>query len=112
MILDVLRPPAGEDDMADGGERAFPSLAGFAALITVPGERTRLNAGTEIEWIRPLRIGDWVTVRFKILDIRHRDTQSGPAVFITEERRYLDQTGETFAVAHQTTVRPLASGSA
>ncbi len=113
MILDVLRPPAGQDDTAENGERAFPSPGGFAALITVPGERARLNAGTDIEWIRPLRIGDWVTIRFKILDIGSRDTQSGQAVFITEERTYVDQTGAVIAVARQTTVRTLAgSGSA
>jgi hydroxyacyl-ACP dehydratase HTD2-like protein with hotdog domain len=113
MILDVLRPPAGEDDTAESGERPFPSLGGVAGQITVPGERARLNAGTEIEWIRPLRIGDWVMVRFKILDIRCKETQSGPAVFITEERRYLDQAGEVIAVARQTTLRTLAaSGTA
>ncbi len=112
MVLDVLRPPVGEDDTAEGGERAFPSLGGFAALITVPDERSRLNAGTEIEWVRPLCIGDWVTVRFKILDIRCTDTQSGPAVFITEERRYSDQAGGLIAVVRQTTVRTMtASGS-
>ncbi len=108
MILDVLRPPAGQDGTGESGERAFPSMGGFAALITIPGERARLNAGTEIEWVRPLRIGDWVTVRFKILDIGSRDIQSGQAVFITEERTYVDQAGAVIAVARQTTVRMLA----
>jgi hydroxyacyl-ACP dehydratase HTD2-like protein with hotdog domain len=105
MILDVLRPGAGQDEIGDSGDRAFPSLAGLAGTISVPGEIARLNAGTEIEWLRPLRIGDWVTIRFKILDIQARATASGPAVFITEQRTYSDQRDEIIAVLRQVTVR-------
>ncbi len=116
MILDVLRPGEGRDEIGDGGDRAFPSLAGLAGTITVSGEIARLNAGTEIEWMRPLRIGDWVTVRFKILDIQGKATASGPAVFITEQRTYSDQDGEIIGVMRQVTVRrvgePASPGAA
>jgi hydroxyacyl-ACP dehydratase HTD2-like protein with hotdog domain len=110
MILDVLRPAAGQDQIDDRGERGFPSLTGVSTLVTVPGERARLNASTEVEWLRPLRIGDWVTVRCKILDVALKAGRTGPAVFITEERRYADQTGEPLAVVRQTTVRTVARG--
>jgi hypothetical protein len=105
MILDVVRPSVGFDEIDDAGNRAFPSLAGLAGTIAVPGEIGRLNAGTEIEWMRPLRIGDWVTVRFKILDIQAKATASGRAIFITEQRTYSDQGGEVIAVLRQVTVR-------
>jgi hypothetical protein len=107
MILDILRPEPGRDVIDNRGEREFPSLGGLAATIVVPGERGRLNASTDIEWIRPLRIGDWLTVRFKITDIALKDGRTGAAVFITEERRYSDQSGQPVAVVHQTTVRTL-----
>ncbi len=108
MILDVLRPAAGQDQIDDRGERGFPSLTGVSTLVTVPGERARLNASTEVEWLRPLKIGDWVTVRCKIIDVALKAGRTGPAVFITEERRYADQTGEPLAVVWQTTVRTVA----
>jgi hypothetical protein len=107
MILDVLRPEAGADEIAESGDRPFPGIGGLAATIEVTGEVARLNAGSEIEWLRPLRIGDWITVRFRIADIQLRRTAAGPAVFIVEERRYLDQHGHPVAVVHQTTVRRL-----
>jgi len=105
MILDVLRPEPGQDRMDERGAREFPSLGGLAATMTVPGERGRLNASTDIEWIRPLRIGDWVTVTFKITDVTLKEGRTGPAVFITEERHCSDQTGQPLAVVRQTTVR-------
>lgn len=105
MILDVLRPVPGQDLMDGSGGRHFPSLAGFAGMITVPNEVARLNAGVEIEWVRPPRIGDWITVRFKILDVTAQETRSGPSVFITEQREYFDQRGELVAVVQQVTVR-------
>ncbi len=108
MILDVLRPGPGQDRTDERGEREFPSLGGLAATITVPGERGRLNASTDIEWLRPLRIGDWVTVTFKITDVAVKDGRTGPAVFITEERHYVDQVGQPLALVRQTTVRTLA----
>jgi acyl dehydratase len=108
MIFDVLRPGAGEDEPDEQGDRPFPSIGGMAAAIPVAGEVGRMNAGTEVAWMRPLRIGDWLSVRFKILDIQEKTTTAGPAVFITEERRYEDDTGAVVAVVRQVTVRRLA----
>jgi acyl dehydratase len=109
MILDVLRPVAGADVVTGNGGRPFPSLGGLAATVPVAGEVARLNAGTEIEWLRPLRIGDWISVRFRITDVQLRRTAEGPAVFITEERRYDDRHGDAVAIVRQTTVRRLAA---
>ncbi len=111
MILDVLRPAVISTE-GDRGERGFPSPGGLAALIEVPGEQIRLNVSTEIEWMRPPRIGDWVTVRFKIVDIAVKEGHAGPAVFITEERRYVDQAEQPLAVVRQTTVRMLSRSAA
>ncbi|MDR7418894.1 MAG: MaoC family dehydratase N-terminal domain-containing protein [Armatimonadota bacterium] len=108
MILDVLRPEAGGDQVTETGARPFPGIGGLSATIEVPGEVARLNAGTEVEWLRPLRIGDWIAVTFRITGIEMRTTADGPAVFIVEERRYVDQRGEPVAVARQTTVRRLS----
>src|SRR3990172_3866515 len=111
MILDVLRPGPGRDGAGESGDRPFPSPAGLASAIVVPGERVRLNAGTDIEWLRPLRIGDWVTVVLKITGIERKETPMGSGVFITEERRYFDQAGEPIATSRQTTVRLLSASA-
>jgi len=107
MILDVLRPEPDRDIVDDRGERGFPSLGGLAATIAVPGERGRLNASTDVEWMRPLHIGDWLTVTFTITDVTLKQGRTGPAVFITEERRYADQRGQPIALVRQVTVRLL-----
>lgn len=112
MLFDVVRPGAGEDDPNEDGDRRFPSIGGLAAAIQIPNEVGRVNAGTEIEWLRPPRIGDWLSVRFRIVDIEEKQTGSGPAVFITEERRYEDQAGAVTAVVRQVTVRRLAGPQA
>lgn len=111
MILDVLRPEAGRDGTDETGRRGFPSIAGLAGTISIPGEIARLNAGTEIEWLRPLRIGDWVTVRFKILDVEWKTGASGPAVVITEQRTYSDQQEETITVVRQVTLCRVAGST-
>ncbi len=107
MVLDALRPAPGRDAPTDTGDREFPSLAGLASMVPMPGESTRMNVSTEIEWIRPLRIGDWITVRLKITDIVLKRKNSGLSLFITEERRYFDQDQKLIAIAHQVTVRRL-----
>jgi len=107
MILDVLRPPAGQDAVSQSGDRPFLSMSGLASTIVVPQETGRLNASTEVEWIRPLRIGDWITVRFKIVDLAAKRTHLGPAVFITEERQCFNQHAQLIAIIRQTTVRIL-----
>lgn len=106
MILDVLRPAPGMNTHGDE-EGGPPSTAGPVALIKVPGERLRLNVSTEIEWTRPPRIGDWVSVKFKIVEIAMKERRNRPAVFITEERRYSDQAGQPIALVRQTTARIL-----
>lgn len=108
MILDVLRPAPGQDQIDARGDRGVSSLTGVSSVIVVPGERARLNASTEIEWARPLRIGDWVTMTSRITDVTIKQGRMGPAVFITEERRYTDQAGEPLAVVRQTTARMLS----
>jgi hydroxyacyl-ACP dehydratase HTD2-like protein with hotdog domain len=84
----------------------------LAAAIHVPDEVGRMNAGTEVEWLRPLCIGDWLSVRYRITDIQEKQLGSGPALFITEERRYEDQAGAVTAVVRQTTLRRLSSPAA
>ncbi len=108
MILDVLRPAPGRDVTTETGDREFPSLAGLAVTVPVPGEIARLSVGTEIEWIRSPRVGDWITVRLKITDIVLKRTESGPSLFIAEERRYFDQQQALIATVRQVTVRRLA----
>lgn len=107
MVLDVLRPAPGSDVTAETGDRDFPSVAGLASMVSAPGENARMNVGTEIEWIRPPRIGDWITVRLKIADIVLKQKNSDRSLFITEERKYFDQQQMLIAIVRQVTVRRL-----
>ncbi len=105
MVLDALRPAPGGDVTTETGDRDFPSLAGLASMVPVQGESARMNVGTEIEWIRPLRVGDWITVRLKITGIVLKRGNSGLSLLITEERRYFDQDQTLIAIVRQETAR-------
>lgn len=56
--------------------------------------RESMNAGSEIEYFQPIRPGDLITVRAKIIDIREREGKGGKLLFIPVDLTYENQKGE------------------
>lgn len=53
-----------------------------------------MDGGTEIEFFAPIRAGDTLTGRCKILDIYQKEGRTGPLIFVVRESRYTNQKGE------------------
>ena len=53
-----------------------------------------MDGGTEIEFFAPIRAGDTLTGRCKILDIYQKEGRTGPLIFVVRESRFTNQKGE------------------
>lgn len=57
-----------------------------------------MDGGTEIEFFVPIRVGDTITGRCKIIDIYQKEGRTGPLIFVVRECRYTNQKGELVLV--------------
>jgi hydroxyacyl-ACP dehydratase HTD2-like protein with hotdog domain len=53
-----------------------------------------MDGGTEIEFFQPIRAGDTLTGRSKIVDIYQKEGRTGPLIFVVRESRFTNQRGE------------------
>lgn len=68
-----------------------------------PIKATRAMAGgNEVEFFKPIRVGDRITRRSKIADIYEKEGRSGTLVFTVYETRYSNQNGDLVAVERMT----------
>ena len=65
------------------------------ADVNLPG---RLRAGNEYEFIRPLRPGDVITSKSRIIDVYEKQGRSGTMVFIICESTYTNQRNELLGI--------------
>lgn len=61
-----------------------------------------MAGGNEIEFFKPIRVGDRITRVSKIADIYEKEGRSGTLVFTVFESRYTNQDGEVVAVERLT----------
>jgi acyl dehydratase len=57
-----------------------------------------MDGGTEIEFFAPIRAGDTLTGRCRILDIYQKDGRTGPLIFVVRESTYTNQRGEVVLI--------------
>jgi acyl dehydratase len=81
--------------LAVGFEQFVDDLMSLAAFGTV------LMGGTEIECHQPIKLGDVITVVFKISSLRERAGKMGKTVFMTFDSSYKNQEGELVANCRQ-----------
>lgn len=75
-----------EDLAADG----HPALGGF--LPPVPLER-RMWAGGELEFLKPLHVGETITRHSRIASVAEKEGASGPMVFVTVDHEVSGEDG-------------------
>ena len=63
------------------------------------------NAGLDIEWLRPVHVGDRLVIEHRIADIQVREGRAGLGVYVTRESEYSRTDGEVVARVRQTIVR-------
>jgi acyl dehydratase len=62
------------------------------------------NTGTEIEWLRPVELGESLSARSRIVDIVVRQGKAGLGIYVTREEQILDAAREIVLLRRQTTV--------
>lgn len=64
------------------------------------------NAGQEVEWLRPLYVGERPTVQHRIVDIVAREgRRTGVGIYLSRVSDFRNDAGETVALVRATSVR-------
>jgi acyl dehydratase len=73
--------------------------------LPLPSHYTNVrNAGTEIEWLQPVYLGEEITVQTQLVDIVARQGRAGLGVYITQEEQVLNPAGDVVARRRSTVV--------
>lgn len=90
------------DDLADDG---IPSKGGGMMSLRPPIPLPRTMAGgTDVEYLRPIRIGDVLTRQSELVDLTEKMGRSGPLVFTTVKTTYSDQQARPVVVVKMSTI--------
>ncbi len=82
-------------------EDGIPMPPGDAARPAISATRT-MAGGTEVEFRLPVRPGDTLTQRRRVVDMYEREGRTGPMVFTVTETEYVNQRDEVVAVERTT----------
>jgi len=89
----IIAPPT--FILAIGFEQFVEDLSSLTPFNTV------LMGGTELECYQPIRLGDEITVVFKISNLREREGKMGRMAFMTFDSSYKNQRQELVAKCRQ-----------
>ncbi|MBI4287355.1 MAG: MaoC family dehydratase N-terminal domain-containing protein [Chloroflexi bacterium] len=64
-----------------------------------------LNGGNELEYLKPIKVGDVISVTAKLVDIKERTGAMGKMIFFFAETAYKNQKGEVVCLGRQTLIR-------
>lgn len=91
-----LRPIVSESDLMEDGQHK---------TIASPGINGRsIAAGNEVEFYKPLHIGDIVTGKTHITDVYAKQGRSGAMVFQVRKTTYANQNGDVLAIERTTLI--------
>lgn len=63
-----------------------------------------VGGGSELEFVQPLRPGDVISARRKLVDIYEKEGKSGKLVFTVNETTYTNQRGEVVVIEKGTSI--------
>ena len=72
--------------------------------VPLPFHSYGLNGGSDWQFLAPVRVGTWITRRFRILDIFEKRGRSGPLVFIVRQEIQTDQEGQELSRARRVSI--------
>jgi acyl dehydratase len=108
MIRRFTRAIGDPNPLWQGGIIAPPTLVlaiGFEQftdeVMALASFGTVLMGGTELECYHPIRLGDVITVIFKISNVREREGKMGKMAFMTFDSTYKNQSQELVARCRQ-----------
>jgi len=74
-------------------------------LVDMCPDKANINGGTEIDFYRPMKVGDTITTVAKLSEVKEKTGKSGPMIFLTVEVTYSNQEGELVARCRNTFIR-------
>ncbi len=95
--------PGAEKGLAELGE---DGLASFVGVPEIPNVWSLgwVRGGEELELFERVHVGDRVTVKGRIVDMKEKDGKSGKLVFVTSEFTYTNQVGTRLATHRLTMI--------
>lgn len=93
----VIMPPRGGFKIT-GPTEGFPK-------VEIPGIRRGVNAGNEVEFFRPVRLGDVISQKTRVVDIYEREGRSGPLAIVVYETIFKNQDNQLMAISRQRFLR-------
>ncbi len=63
-----------------------------------------LGGGQELDFVRPVRLGETLVARPRVVEHHVRETRAGPLTFVVVETRYTDLDGEVALLARDTLI--------
>ena len=87
-----------------------PSIGFFGAgqeshfQVPLPFNGYGLNGGSDWQFLRPVYVGDWITRRFRILDIYEKQGRSGLLVFVVRQETQTNQHGQVVNLAKRVSI--------
>ncbi|MBI4312224.1 MAG: MaoC family dehydratase N-terminal domain-containing protein [Chloroflexi bacterium] len=97
-------PPLGQPPQ-DYNEPTTVDEDPTSTRVIIPGCPRLLNGGFQVEWFRPVYLGDQLYVRTRVANIEQKKGRAGPFVVVTTQRILRNQDSEVVAVATQTAIR-------
>ena len=105
----MLRRPPGTPDLVQerAGDKDFDGVVAATGLphIASLAHLPVLNGGSEFEFFRHARHGEWVTVRQRYADIQEKATSKGPLVIVVIEGEMATREGELLLRSRRTLLR-------
>jgi acyl dehydratase len=74
-------------------------------LVNMAPDKANINGGTEIEYYKPIELGDAITTVAKLSDVQEKQGKSGYLIILTVEVAFTNQRGELVAKLRNTFVR-------
>ncbi|MDD4858803.1 MAG: MaoC family dehydratase N-terminal domain-containing protein [Dehalococcoidales bacterium] len=75
------------------------------AIVNYGDYKASLNGGNELEYFKPIKIGDTITVTGKITAMKERPGKLGTMVIIISEASYTNQNKELVAKCRSTSIK-------
>ena len=74
-------------------------------LVDMAPDKANINGGTELDFYRPMKVGDTITTVAKLADVKEKVGKSGSMIFLTVEVNYTNQKGELVVRCRNTFIR-------
>ena len=70
-----------------------------------------MRGGNLYQFFQPVRVGDLITIRRKVTDLKEKEGRTGTLVFLTYEVKYTNQRGELLGINTETLIFRLTASS-